>query len=192
MRQLIPGHRMDWLREESATFDGGRELLARDYGFADWAELEAEVERRRILDDCDVDALRELISAHPQMAVRAMKGWCDHRGGPAPLSYVAMMRYDTAGRVWRDVPGAAELARLLLTAGAPVDGEPGICETPLMTAASYGDAAVAQILIDSGAHLEAVAGPDSGGVPGGTALRHAEVFEMTAVADVLIAAGARR
>ena len=60
-----------------------------------------------------------------------------------------------------------------------------------MTAASYGDAAVAEVLIRAGADLEAVAGPDSGGVPGGTALRHAAVFGMTAVLDVLIAAGAR-
>ena len=32
---------------------------------------------------------------------------------------------------------------MLLAAGAPVDGEPDAQETPLITAASYGDAEVA-------------------------------------------------
>jgi ankyrin repeat protein len=60
-----------------------------------------------------------------------------------------------------------------------------------MTAASYGDAEVARVLVDAGASLEAVASPTAGGVPGGTALLHAAVFGMTAVVDVLVQAGAR-
>ena len=59
-----------------------------------------------------------------------MRGWCDHPGGPAPLSYVAMMRYDTLNQMWRDVPGAAELAQMLLDAGALVNGEPGRWRRP--------------------------------------------------------------
>jgi len=47
------------------------------------------------------------------------------------------------------------LANLLLTAGAPVDGNPGDDETPLITAASYGDAEVARVLIAAGASIEA-------------------------------------
>jgi hypothetical protein len=53
-----------------------------------------------------------------------MTGCCDHLHGASPLGYVAMMRYDTARDVWRDVPGTAALARALLRAGAPVDGDP--------------------------------------------------------------------
>lgn len=191
MRQLIPRHKIEWLAQEAESFPGGRKALAGDYGFDSWEHLEAEVDFRRVLDECDADRLRAILAAQPHRAESGMRGWCDHPGGPAPLSYVAMMRYDTLDQVWRDVPGAAELAQILLDAGALVDGEPGICETPLMTAASYGDAAVAEVLIRAGADLEAVAGPNSGGVPGGTALQHADVFEMTAVRDVLIAAGAR-
>jgi uncharacterized protein len=78
-----------------------------------------------------------------------------------------------------------------LEAGAPVNGEPGEPETPLITAASYGDVEVARVLIEAGADLEATAAPDAGGVPGGTALLHAAVFGMTDVLDVLVAAGAR-
>jgi len=72
-----------------------------------------------------------------------------------------------------------------------VDGEPDDSETPLITAASYGDADVARTLIEAGADLEARAADDAGGVPGGTALLHAAVFGMTDVVDVLVAAGAQ-
>ena len=70
-------------------------------------------------------------------------------------------------------------------------GRPGDKETPLITAASYGDAEVAKVLIDAGADIDAISAPDSGGVPSGTALDHAAVFGMTGVVDVLVAAGAR-
>jgi ankyrin repeat protein len=83
------------------------------------------------------------------------------------------------------------MAKALLDAGAPVDGRPADRESPLITAASYGDAAVAAVLIDAGADLDATAAPNAGGVPGGTALLHAAVFGMTAVIDVLAHAGAR-
>ena len=97
-----------------------------------------------------------------------LTGWCDHRHGAAPLSYMAMLRFD-AGRHGLGGPlaGTAEMAALLLKAGAPVDGKPGDRETPLMTAASYGDADVARVLIDAGAELDALAALDAGGVPGG-------------------------
>ena len=109
----------------------------------------------------------------------------------APLEYIASRRYDTATRLWGDVEGTAEVARALIEAGEPVDGRPGARETPLITAASYGDAAVARVLVAAGADIEARSAADSGGVPGASALLHAAVFGMTAVLDVLIAAGAR-
>jgi len=147
--------------------------------------------RRTVLDSGDPARLRALLGEEPGLAVQAMEHWHDHPKGASPLGYVAMLRYDTASGLWRDVPGAGALARALIEAGAPVDGEPGDPETPLITAASYGDAAVARVLIEAGADLEARAAPDAGGVPEGTALLHAAVFGMTAVVDVLVAAGAR-
>ncbi|MEQ3551656.1 ankyrin repeat domain-containing protein [Pseudonocardia nematodicida] len=175
---------------EDPTPDTARLALAREYGFDDWPQLEAEVGRRAVLDAVDVDALVTLIRNDPAQATAPMRHWCDHPLSAAPLSYVAMMRYDTADEVWRDVPGADGLARVLLAAGAPVGGEPGGTETPLITAASYGDPAVARVLIDAGADVHAVAA-GQGAVPGGTALDHAAVFGMTRVVDVLVAAGAR-
>jgi hypothetical protein len=165
--------------------------VAREYGFASWMTLLTEVRRRVILSDRDLDRLTALIAENPELATEQMKHWCDHPGGPAPLSYVAMLRYDTARRRWRDRPGTGAIARMLLQAGAPVDGSPDDPETPLITAASYGDIEVARVLIQAGANLDATASPTAGGVPGGTALRHAAVFGMTDVVDVLVAAGAR-
>jgi ankyrin repeat protein len=82
-------------------------------------------------------------------------------------------------------------ARALLAAGAPVNGRPGDRETPLITAASYGDAEVAHVLIKAGADLEAKSAANAGGIPEETALAHAAVFGMTDVLDLLVAAGAR-
>lgn len=165
--------------------------LAREHGFESWPALRIEVLRREVLDSGDPARLRALLGDDPALAVASMANWCDHPMGASPLGYVAMMRYDTARRVWRDVPGAGTLALALIEAGAPVDGEPGDSETPLITAASYGDAAVARVLVEAGADVDAHAAMDSGGVPGGTALLHAAVFGMTGVIDVLVAAGAR-
>jgi ankyrin repeat protein len=166
--------------------------IARDYGFASWSKLKTEVERRVILDSRDAGRLRALIARQPKLATDEMLNWCDHQNGAAPLSYVAMMRFETSGGgIWRDLPGTGELARLLLAAGAPVDGDPQDDETPLMTAASYGDAEVARVLIQAGASLEAASSAGAGGVPNATALRHAAVFGMTDVLDVLLAAGAQ-
>jgi uncharacterized protein len=146
---------------------------------------------RALLDHGDIAALAALLAADPAAARAPMGPWPDHPLGADPLGYVAMLRYDTARDVWRDVPGTTAMARALLAAGAPADGEPDDPEPPLITAASYGDAGVARVLVEAGADLEATASASAGGVPGGTPLLHAAVFGMTAVVDVLVAAGAR-
>ena len=164
--------------------------LAREYGFESWARLKTEVDRRAILNERDLDRLRTLLADDPALATADMEHWCDHPQGASPLGYTAMLRFDTSRDAWRDLSGTAAVARVLLDAGAPVDGNPGDPETPLMTAASYGDAEVARELVAAGADLDAVAAADAGGVPGGTALLHAAVFGMTDVVDVLVVAGA--
>ncbi len=175
---------------ERVTLAAAQTALARDHGFTGWTALQAEVVRRQVLDARDLDRLSALLADDPGLAAASLYGWGDHLLGAGPLGYVAMLRFDTTRQVWRDVPGTAGLARALIAAGAAVDGDPADRETPLITAASYGDAEVARVLIGAGADLEATASPDSGGVPGGTALLHAAVFGMTGVVDVLVAAGA--
>jgi uncharacterized protein len=172
------------------TLASAQLAVAREYGFDSWPKLKTEVERREILDSRDLGRLADLLAAEPALATAPMGHWCDHPNGASPLGYVAMLRYDTARSAWRDLPGTGEMARALLSAGAAVDGHPGDSETPLITAASYGDADVARALVEAGADLDARAATDSGGVPEGTALLHAAVFGMTSVVDVLVEAGA--
>ena len=154
--------------------------LAREYGFASWAKLKLEVERRDVLNSRDLSRLTSLLAEHPELATTKMEHWCDHKLGADPLGYMAMLRFDHDRLgLPRELPGTGAIAKALIDAGAPVNGRPEDKETPLITAASYGDAEVAQVLIDAGADIEAVSAPDSGGVPSGTALEHAAVFSMT-------------
>lgn len=166
--------------------------LAREYGFPSWAKLKLEVERRDVLNSRDLSRLADLLNRHPSLATTRMARWADHQRGADLLGYMATLRFDHRRLgLPRDLPGTGAVARALLAAGAPVDGHPGDRETPLITAASYGDAEVAQVLIEAGADVNAVSAPDSGGVPSGSALQHAAVFGMTEVLDLLVAAGAR-
>jgi hypothetical protein len=165
--------------------------LAREYGFASWVKLKLEVERRDILNRRDLSRLARLLAENPELATSKLEHWAD-RAHAEPLGYVTMMRFnhDRLG-LPAELPGTGAIARALIQAGAPVNGRPGDKETPLITAASVGDAEVARALIEAGADIDAVSAPDSGGVPRGTALDHAAVFDMTDVVDVLVAAGAR-
>jgi uncharacterized protein len=173
------------------TLASAQLAIAREYGFASWPKLKTEVERRAVLNNRDVTRLARLLAEDPGLASAKLEHWRDHPKGAEPLGYVAMLRFDSVRLgLPRDLPGTGAVARALLDAGAPVDGQPGAPETPLITAASYGDADVARALIEVGADLEARAAADAGGVPGGTALLHAAVFGMTDVLDLLIAAGA--
>jgi hypothetical protein len=166
--------------------------VAREYGFGSWARLKVEVERRDLLNRRDLAGLRRLIDERPELAAEKLEHWCDHPRGATPLGYVAMLRFDAPRLGLPPVEAGTEaVARMLVAAGAPVEGDADDRETPLITAASYGDAAVAQVLIDAGADVDAAAAEDAGGVPGGTALLHAAVFGNTDVVDVLVAAGAR-
>ncbi|XVS61319.1 ankyrin repeat domain-containing protein [Actinosynnema sp. CA-299493] len=166
--------------------------VAREHGFPSWAKLKLEVERRDVLNQRDPSRLAELLARHPEAATTRMENWSDHRKGADVLGYLAMLRLDHRRLgLPRGLPGSGVAAKALIDAGAPVDGHPGDQETPLITAASCGDVEVAEVLIEAGADLDAVAAPDSGGVPGGTAVEHAAVFGMTEVLDLLVAAGAR-
>lgn len=166
--------------------------LAREYGFTSWPRLKGEVERRELLNSRDLEGLRALLEEHPELAVEKLEHWCDHRRGATPLGYMAMLRFDAARLgLPRALTGTGAVTQLLVGAGAPVEGDPDDRETPLITAASYGDAEVARVLIDAGADIEAVAAADAGGVPGGSVLLHAAVFGNTEVVDLLAAAGAR-
>ena len=163
--------------------------LAREYGFGSWARLKTEVQRREILNSRDLARVTSLLAGNPGLAREPMINWSDHTSAN-PLAYIAMIGFDHERLgLPSELPGTGAVARALIDAGAPVDGLPKDAETPLMTAASYGDLEVARILVDAGADIDARARADSGGVPGGTALMHAAVFGMTDVLDLLVEAG---
>jgi ankyrin repeat protein len=166
--------------------------IAREHGFESWPKLKRELERREVLNSRDLDRLSSLLAEDPDLAVRRMVNWTDHRLGASPLNYIAMIGFDHERLgLPSNLTGTGRVAAALIDAGASINGQPGDFETPLMTAASYGDAEVAQVLIEAGADIEARASTDAGAVPGGTALMHAAVFGMTDVLDLLVKAGAQ-
>jgi uncharacterized protein len=145
-----------------------------------------------VKEPTELEQLVSLVARNPGEAARRLRERSDRTPGTGPLSHLAMLRFDAARHgVTGPLTGAGALARTLIESGTPVDGLPEDPETPLITAASYGDAEVARVLLDAGADLDSTASPDAGGVRGGTALLHAAVFGMTAVLDLLLAAGAR-
>src|SRR5438270_4276410 len=130
--------------------------VAREYGFESWAKLEREVERRETLNSRDLGRLSALLAEDPDLAVSRMVNWTDHRLGANPLNYVAMIGFDHERLgLLADLPGTGRVAAALIDAGAAVVGLAGDFETPLITAAGYGDAAVARVLVECGAELEA-------------------------------------
>jgi hypothetical protein len=176
---------------EQITLTSAQLALAREYGFSSWAKLKLEVERRDILNSRDVSRLTRLLTGHPELAATRMEHWSDQKSTD-PIGYMASMSFNHERLgLPGELPGTGAVTKALIDAGASVDGRPGDKETPLITAASLGDAEVAKALIDGGADIEAISAPNSGGVPSGTALQHAAVFGMTEVVDVLVTAGAK-
>jgi uncharacterized protein len=155
--------------------------VARDYGFASWPRLKAEVDRRRCIDRGDVEGLARLVAGDPALARDTVRS-CLSPNGASALGYVGVGRFH--GRF--DHRQAGDLTRVLLAAGAPVEGSAEDAETPLITAASYGELDMAGALIDAGADLEATGHAELGG----TALGHAINFGMTEIVDLLVSSGA--
>lgn len=173
------------------TLSAAQLQLARDHGFSSWPGMQLEIARRSVLDLRDPESLAAFVADHPELATADLQNWRDHPLGASPIGYLAMARHDTATGTWRNVTGTGAAVSVLIAAGAPVNGVTGDRETPLITAASYGDAEIAAVLIAAGADIDAVARDDAGGVPGGSALLHAAVFAMTEVLDLLVSAKAR-
>lgn len=103
--------------------------LAREYGFASWAKLELEVERRDVLNSRDLSRLSRLLAEHTELATTRMEHWSDHKSAD-PLGYMAMLRFDHDRLgLPRELPGTGAMARALIEAGASVNGRPEDKET---------------------------------------------------------------
>lgn len=166
---------------DQITLAAAQLALAREHGFASWRRLRLEVDRKTMLNSGDVDGLARLVAAHPALA-RERVSDCFSDAGMDVLGYLAVARFH--GLLDHDRVG--ELARVLVAAGDPVQGDSSDGETGLIGAASYGEVGVVQVLIAAGTDLEAVRSR----ALAGTALAHAVEFGNSQVVDVLIAAGA--
>jgi hypothetical protein len=80
--------------------------LAREYGFASWAKLKLEVERRDILNNRDLSRLTGLLAEHPGLATSQLEHWADRACGP-PLGYITMMRFIPSARFRGAVRGGS-------------------------------------------------------------------------------------
>ena len=141
---------------------------------------------KRAIDAGDVDRAREVLASNPELASSPITwGPMFRTCQTEPLHYLSDAPFN---QLW-DHGKQAELAKVLVKAGAPVDGLPTSGETPLHGAASLGEAGVAAVLIDQGANMEAVA--KYPGIPDGTPLDFAVHFGMVAVVDLLVCRGAK-
>lgn len=165
-----------------STLAAAQLAIARKYGFASWTRLGVEVRRKRLIEAGDAAGLRELLAAHPGIAAERISSTLSRRASSV-LDYVAVARFH--GALDRDAAG--ELTEVLLAAGVRPDGD-GSGDTPLITAASYGEAGMVRALLAAGADIEALGNAIPGG---GTALAHAVHYGMAAIVDILVAAGAR-
>jgi len=142
-------------------------------------------ELRTAIDAGDVDAVHAIVTERPELATAEI-AWQESCGGgdsSEPLNYVSLARFHNLA----DHDRMGDITGVLLRAGAPVDGAPDTEETPLITAASYGEPGVARALVEAGANLEAA----GHAAPGGTALAHAVYYGNPELAEIVVAAGAR-
>jgi len=135
---------------------------------------------RRAIDGGHVDELRRVLAEDPSLAGATIT-WDGNDSDPlhylSDAPFHGLARHDRFG----------DLARVLIEAGAPVDGPPEAGETPLIAAASLGRADVARVLIEAGADLEKT----GVAVAHGTALSHAVEFGFPELVDGLWKAGAK-
>ncbi len=139
---------------------------------------------RRALDEGDLAQLSRLLTEDSTIAGRTHAWGFPCQIGPCQaISYLAQARFNGFVKHRR----AGEMTRMLLEAGAPVDGDPTDKENLLITAASYNEVSVARTLVDAGANLEAI----GHAVANGTPLAHAIEFGAVEIVDLLVAAGAK-
>ena len=126
-----------------------------------------------------------MLNSNPALATRLIK-WgsllCPCRS--EPLHYLSDGPFN---QLWNHGK-QAQIARIVLEAGAPVDGLPESGESPLHGAASLGELGIAEVLVDSGANMEKQA--KYPGIPDGTPLDFAVHFGMVEIIDMLVSKGA--
>jgi ankyrin repeat protein len=137
-------------------------------------------ELREAIDHGDVPRVRQLLRAEPALATALIAA--PDIEPTSPLTYVGMVRFYG----YADHERTGELAKVLMQAGADKDDETKN-GSPLICAASHGDAAVVSALLAAGADVEL----SDADAPTDTALRVAAAYGFPEIVDQLIAAGAK-
>jgi uncharacterized protein len=132
---------------------------------------------RQAVDAGDIDALRDLVRDDPSLMTSLVDA--PEIEPTSPLTYVGMARF--YGYATHDRTG--DLAQVLLGAGADKDDETKN-GSPLICAASHGDADVVRVLLEAGASVDLTDDPPD------TALRVVAAYGWPEIVDMLIAAGA--
>ena len=135
-------HSADDIMNSDFTLDDARQAIAREYGFADWSDVEArgtsppdqdfEIAVDTLLSG-DVEKLRGLLSSNPSLVHR--RSSFGHRS--TLLHYVGSNGVETHRQ--RAPLNLAEITRLLIDAGADVNA----------TANMYGGSTVLGLLVTS-------------------------------------------
>jgi ankyrin repeat protein len=158
------------------TLEGARSVLAREHGFAEWAELNAHLARLdddpfvrayRAVEGHDLDALKVVLDEHPDVVsvvgtngndLLGMAGaTCDERTVALLLERGADVTHANI-HGWTPLHQAAYsdlplIARIVLDAGAAVDAEArGAGGTPLVVALFWGNRTTAELLAERGVH----------------------------------------
>lgn len=130
----------------------------------------------------NVTALKQLLAEYPELATTRILDASCNGGGARTLLHIAT---DWPG----NFPKGAETVAALVAAGADVNATFGGAhtETPLHWAASCDDVAVLDMLLDSGANIEAPGAVIAGGTP----LADAVAFGQWQAARRLIERGAQ-
>lgn len=140
---------------------------------------------KQAIDRGDVQLVSELLAENPTLASAPIAwGGVFNKCRTEPLHYLSDAPFNGLWNHGRQ----ALLAKVLIEAGAAVDGLPTSGETPLHGAASLGEPTVAEVLLDHGANVEIVA--KYPGIPDGTPLDFAVHFGMVEVVDLLFRRGA--
>jgi uncharacterized protein len=133
---------------------------------------------RAAVDAGDVEALRDLLDDEPSLVTELVDA--PEIEPTSPLTYVGMARFYGYAAHAR----TGDLTRVLLDAGADPDDETKN-GSPLICAASHGDADVVRVLLEAGANVELTDSPPD------TALRLAAAYGWPEIVDMLITAGAK-
>jgi ankyrin repeat protein len=107
-------------------------------------------EFRLLIERGDVEGVRGALESDPGLANRTIRWYLNQENESDPLHYVS----DCVGHGWLTNGMDGEIAELLLSHGAEINGTDGR-ESPLIASVSLGAENTARVLVEAGADLQA-------------------------------------